>query len=361
MRQKTILSDWSPVSLRVCRLVFVCTLVFTFVFVPVWTSAHAGALQTLIRRAGKIGDDVPLRSMDDLATSPGTRKIAGETFGKAKHLHDSAAYTKRLIRQIEEVVGASADPALLKSLRQLDDAGLETVLLASRGSRNLVAAAPDIAHRADLFRKLDGETLCLIGRYDNLARDAYIFEQTRAAGRIVSPPGVRGVTLDDFGNFFKKTGEKGYEFWQTSVRPHWKLWATSGVLATILLAPESYSEYAIEVASDGVQKIVRVAGAVVEESANVAGAVVSEGIRSTGEGVGAAVEDIGTSLDEGSRTILKSFFRSVWGTLTFCAIVIFALWSLSRIAIVRKTLRKICAALRFCYRLIFPIKNGNDA
>lgn len=60
--------------------------------------------------------------------------------------------------------------------------------------------------------------------------------------------------MDHWGNFFQKTGQAGYDFWQTTVKPHKKLWLASGALAVILITPEKYTDYAINKMGDGIEK-----------------------------------------------------------------------------------------------------------
>lgn len=292
-------------------------ILLTGIAVPQSVSA-GNPFRTIIRNSAKVADDVPIRAFDN-AANPETRKMAREMVEQGRKL-DDLTYSRRLAKEIETVIGAAPDPALVKTVRSMDDAGKETILLLSRGSQKIEKTIPDIAMRADFLKRLDGDTLCVLGRYDGLTDQAYLFQKSLDAGKIVSPKGVRAVTMDDFGAFFKKTGEKGVDFWQKTVKPNWKLWAAGGTLAAILVLPESYTDYVIETAADGAKKISRVAGK--------------------------AIGETGSAASEGLWEIAKGFCVSTAGTVTLAiASVVFLIWFFS-LALVRHTLSWLVARVR---------------
>lgn len=289
--------------------------------------------KALVRSTARIADDVPLRSLEN-AVNPGSSKMARElmeTTGKG--VNNSTPYTKQLIRQIEQTTGQAMDPAVLRTLGKLDESNLEAALLLSRGAQNITQTVPDIATRAALLRNVDGNTLCVLGRYGNLADEAVLFNRALDSKEGIKSAS-RAVTLDDFGNFFRQTGQGGYDFWMNTVKPNWKLFAAGGVLAVILITPEEYLNYGIETAADGVKKIIRVVG----KAGGEAGAAVAEG---AGEGVVA---------------MLIALTKSIWGQIALLIGGLLGLiWLLSQ-SLVQIGITSFFGSLRRIWKWLFPPK-----
>ncbi|MGL6226287.1 MAG: hypothetical protein ACRC10_06635 [Thermoguttaceae bacterium] len=306
-----------------------CICSFLSVTEQVWAQTP---FKALVRNTARIADDVPLRSLEN-AVNPGSSKMAREmmeTTGKG--VNNSIPYTKQLLRQIEQTTGPVLDPAVLRTLGKLDEANLEAALLLSRGAQNVTHAVPDIATRAALLRNVDGNTLCVLGRYGNLADEAVLFNRALDSKGIHSAS--RAVTLDDFGNFFRQTGQGGYDFWMNTVKPHWKLFAAGGVLAVILITPEEYLNYGIETTAEGVKKIIRVVG----KAGGEAGAAVAEG---AGEGV---------------VTMLIAMTKSVWGQIALLiGGLIGLIWLLSQ-SLVQIGITRFFGSIRRIWKWLFPPK-----
>ncbi|MBQ6616689.1 MAG: hypothetical protein IJH67_09995 [Thermoguttaceae bacterium] len=302
------------------------------------TFAQSAAFKKLIRSAGKVADDVPVKSMEK-AVKPANKKMAQELLEKTARTSDqSLPYAKRLVREIEQTLGSNIDPAVLKSLDEAGEASVETALLLSKGAKGVANTVPDVARRAELLKTLDPDTFCIIGRYgDDITESAELFIKS-ADGRIIKQaidPSLvknadkiqaakRAVTMDDFNNFFRKTGEKGAEFWRTTIKPNWKLFAASGVLAAILIAPESYTDYVIEKTAGGVAKIVRLSGKAVGKTA--------------------------------SETT-KAFFHTTTGTIVIIvASIVFLVWFFS-LSLVQGAISWFINALKKIKKWIFPPSN----
>ncbi|MBQ2621716.1 MAG: hypothetical protein IJF84_10300 [Thermoguttaceae bacterium] len=305
--------------------------------------AQNSAFKKLIRSAGRVADDVPIKSMDK-AVKPANKKMAQELLEKTARTSDqslqSLPYAKRLVREIEQTLGSNLDPAVLKSLDEAGEAGVETAFLLSKGAKGVSNTIPDVARRAELLKTLEPDTFCIIGRYgDDLTDSVELFiksTDSKIIKQAIDPSLVknadkiqaarRAVTMDDFNNFFRKTGDKGVEFWRTTVKPNWKLFAASGVLAAILIAPESYTDYVIEKTAGGVAKIVRLSGKAVGKTA--------------------------------SETT-KAFFHTKTGTIVIIvASIIGLIWFFS-LSLVQRSINWFINAVKKIKNWLFPPSNSN--
>lgn len=293
--------------------------IFTF-GLYISTTLEAGVLQQIVRKAGKVADDVPLRPMEESAASPATRKMAHELMEKTRTADSAVPYSRALVREIKTASGTIVDPTVLRALDTLDDAGLEVVMLASRGAKNVTTAVPDIARRASFMRQANGDTLCVLGRYDDLAREAYKFQNTLANPKYIpSPEGMRRVTLDDFGAFFQKFGQKGHDFWMNTVKPNWKWWATGTALAVVLLTPEEDLDKAIEAVGWAADKVVDTGVKVVKEAVEVGTDAAEDVLETTGEAAGKTI-----------MSVLRGFFSTWFGAcVAIIGGLIGLLWVLS--------------------------------
>lgn len=237
-----------------------------------------------MRKAAKVSDDVPLRELDNFVPDQSLRRNAREALSEGKYL-DDVAYMRKLSRSLDELT--DLDPATVRALRLADAPTQEMAVLVCRGARHLGDEPLDIMRRVDFLRVADGKTLAALGAHPALVRDALDLDQLIRTGKVVSPKGMRAVTLDDFGNFFHKFGKKGEEIWNTQIRPHWKLWVTGGALAAILLTPEEYldeagdwlAEGAAKLAEFGVELVTKPTRAVVETVAETTGEQTQEFFR----------------------------------------------------------------------------------
>lgn len=309
------------------------------------------AFQSVIRQAAKVGDDIPLRAVDDVV-SPGSRKLAQELVEKTAKGSKKLSYSRKLSQLVENTLKSAdiLDPSVLKKIDALDDAGKESALLLIKGSDNVYRAVPDIARRAELLKALDADTLCVLGRFDGLVDNVLFFRKGLPDINVTKsgeffPKNFRDITLDDFGKFFQKTGEKGADFWENQVKPYWKTWLTSGALAAIILLPESYTDYAINAAGTAIKKVVHAGGTV---------------IVTTGDAAGTVIETAGDTVDATIWMIIKSFCSSVTGILVITvAGFVFFVWFFS-LKLVQVFISDFISRVRSIIQWLFPKKKPSN-
>jgi len=274
---------------------------------------QAANLGRIVRRAADVADDVPVRRLDDVMEQTAKSRAGRELLEKlsgSKHLDDALEHSKALRKAMKEVLG-SADGAVLKELDALPRATQEAALVMAHGGKRLKQAVPDLALRSRLIREGGAETLSALGRFDDLGDDLVRFDSALKAGKLPSPPGMRGVTVEDFGSFFHRQGERGHSFWQKYVRPHWKLWVGTTALAAVLLAPDEYLDKAGDLTREGLQKIGRLGGATLAGA--LAGAI---------EGAGEAAKEV---VEETVSSIRRTFFTSLSGIIAAVLLVLVAM------------------------------------
>lgn len=264
--------------------------------------ALAVDFSSLVKKAGKFSDDVELKQLDEFAQQPGTIKAGRDILEKSGRRADDAIERARLLRKALSETLDDVDPALLRQLDELDEASQQAALVLSRGARNLEDGIPDVALRGRFLQDGGGETLCTLGRYDDLMDDAIRFDTAVRAGNIKVPPGARSVTLKEFGNFFYEQGDRAHHFWVNYVRPHWKLWLGGSALTAVMLAPDEYLDPVGDLTREGVKKVAQFGGDV------LGGALVG------------IVEGAGEGTTEAARKTSEAFFRtfltSVWGIVS---------------------------------------------
>jgi len=321
------------------KLLILCFAVFTFgLFVS--TNLEAGILQQIVRKAGKVADDVPLRPMEESMSSPATRKMAQECLETTRKVDSTIPYSRALVREIKAASGSIVDPAVLRTLDTLDDPSLEVVMLVSRGTKNVTATVPDIARRANFLRQANADTLCVLGRYDDLAREAHKFQNVLANPKYIpSPDGLRRVTLDDFGAFFQKFGQKGHDFWMNTIKPNWGWWITGTALAAILLTPEEDLDKAIEAVGWAAEKVVDTGVNAVKTVVEVGTDATEDVLETTGEAAGKSI-----------MAILKGFFSTWFGTcVAIVGGLLALLWILSNTFVQR--------FFRYIAKMVVSVKN----
>ncbi len=290
--------------------------------IALWSAPASADLGRLVRSIARVGDDVPIRRIDEVAASPGMRRMArevsddllrrtegvGKAIGKGTtHTDDVLARTRAVRKALEETLSAvRAGPLreeLLKNLGRLDLAAQEAALVLARGSKRLADTVPDIAVRSRLLRNGGGEMVAAIGRFDDLAEDALRFDLAAVDGAIRSPPGMRKLASEDFGRFFLDQGGRAHRFWTAYVRPHWKLWLTGTALAAVMLAPDEFLDSAGNLTQAGIEKLIKLGG---EGLAGVLEGMV--------RGVGEATKHV---VRRTTEEALKTFFSDAWGVLAF--------------------------------------------
>lgn len=270
-------------------------------------------LGRLVRGIARVSDDVPIRSLDDLPSSPRMRRAARELIEEAgTHSDDVLSRTKAVRRALEQTLSSIESPSLrrqfLEDISRLDLPSQEAALVLARGSKRLADVVPDIAIRSRLLRNGGGEMLASLGRFEDLADDALKFDVAVNKGILRSPREMRNLTSEDFGRFFLDQGKRGHHFWTKYVRPHWKLWLAGTALAAVMLAPDEFLDAAGNLTEQGIGKVGKLGGEV------LAGALAGT-IHAAGEGAKQIVRE---TTQEFSRT----FFADVWGILTFALLVV---------------------------------------
>lgn len=266
--------------------------------------SHAIDFARLVRRAAKVADDVPVSKADNIAKSPTSRRAADDILGR---IDDSAARSRAIRKALAETVGKT-DPGLLRQIDALDEPAQEAALILTRGGQTIKKGLPDLAQRSQFLRDGGAPLVAALGRYDGLMDDAIRFDIAAKGGRLGAPPGLRPAALDDLGTFLYQQEGRGYHFWTTYVRPHWKLWLGGGALTAILLAPDEYLDSAGDLTQEGLRKVIKFGG----ETLGSAIAGVAQGM---GEAAVATVKHSVTG-------VASAFFTSAWGVTTVLLIAL---------------------------------------
>jgi hypothetical protein len=264
----------------------------------------------LFRRAANVADDVPIRRLDEVMEETAKSRAGREVLEKlsgSKRLDDPFEHSRAIRKVLQETIGSS-DGAILKQVDSLPRTSQEAVVVLAQGGRRLKEVVPDLALRSRLIREGGAETLSALGRFDHLGDDLVRFDTALRAGKLPSPPGMRPITLNDFGSFFHTQGERAARFWEKYVRPHWKLWVGTAALAAVLLAPEEYIDKVGDLTEEGLKKIGRLGGEILAGA--LAGAV---------KGAGEAVKN---TVEKTGQAVVETFFTSPAGIVAAVLIVL---------------------------------------
>jgi hypothetical protein len=256
-----------------------------------WVSA--GLWDTLVRRTAGVADDIPVSQTDEVAEALSrNRKLVDDAIdarmGKAGKLSEGMDDAARNASRATEITRALTsatrrlDPGLLRRIDDLDEAGRKTALVLAEGSQKVASVVPDLASRARFLERGGANTVAAVGLFgDDAARSALRLDSAIQAGKVISPAGVRRVTLADFGRLLTTGGEGAWKFWNTKVLPHWGKWLAGGALAAFLVAPEQFIDAAGNLTENGFQRI-----------GELLGEVTAAAIRGVGEGAGGAVKRV---------------------------------------------------------------------
>lgn len=249
--------------------------------------------ETLTRTTAKVADDVPIKYSDDLlervGKSKNVRNLVDSDLAKSGRRIDEMSETARRAARSAEVLtqlqrGVGANPQLLRQLDLLDEAGRETALVLVKGSQRLSTAVPDIAARGRLLRFGGTDLAANAGLYgDDFVKDALRIQNTLDAGAMTITASKRAVTLSDFSQTISKMGQGGLDFFNKTIKPNWKIWTSSGLLAWWVLDPEGFQDTAGTITHEGSKRI-----------AELAGEIASSAVSGTVEGSGNAVANIGS-------------------------------------------------------------------
>jgi hypothetical protein len=277
--------------------------------------------ETLTRSTAKVADDIPIKHSDELlqrvGQSKAVRNMVDSDLAKSGKRIDNMSETARRAARSAEVLtqlerGLSANPQLLRQLDGLDEAGRETALVLVKGGQRLTTAVPDIAARSRLLRSGGADLAANAGLYgDDFVKDALRVQNALDAGALTVPASKRAVTLSDFSRTIGKMGQGGLDFFNKTIKPNWKVWTTSGLLAWWVLDPEGFQDTAGTITHEGAKRI-----------AELAGEVVSSTVSGTIEGSGQAVANIGSRtwsafLEQGTAGIIGILLALALASLGF--------------------------------------------
>lgn len=252
-------------------------------------SSPAATLENILRIFSKVADDVPIRHTDELVDAVRHGSDAESLAGRATRMTDDLAERTNRLTQLKaalKAVDPLVDPGLLRQLDELDNAALDTAEILSQGARELGGVAPDLLRRSEIIEEGGALTVAAVGRGGpEAAADAVRLREAIRGGRIHVPDGMRPITLADFGRVMTEHPNASPTFWSTYVRPHWEIWAGSGLLVAYLMAPEQFQDAAGMLTEHGSEKLTEFVGAVAAAT-----------IRGVGQGAGTAVEDVAESV-----------------------------------------------------------------
>lgn len=308
---------------------FVCPCIAALAFCLCFQSqALAFDFNALVKRVGRCADNVEIKHLDEFAQQPATVKAGRDIVQRNAGKMDEVISRDRLLRALRTQL-ADVDTTLYRQLDELDDASLQAAIVLSSGAHNVKRGIPDIARRSQFLQEGGGETLCTIGRHADLMEDAIRFDTALKAGKLPSPPGMKSLALKDFGAFFYEQGDRAHHFWQTYVRPHWKLWLGGSALTAVMLAPDEYLDHTGDLTKGGLKKIT-----------TVAGDLLGKALAGTVEGVGEGAKQVAR---ESSEAFFRTFFTSTWGILS---LVLISIALLLLVPATRRRVIRLCASSR---------------
>lgn len=224
-------------------------------------AGRASALDaaSALRKIARVADDVPISKLDDVATEAASSRFARDLVEKAGGRFDDVVERTRVLRKLLKESAEGLPPSIVKQLDSLEGPSQEAMAVLAKGSKRISNAVPDVAERGRLLAEGGAETLLTVGRYEDLADDAVRFSTAVRASKLPKPSGG-SLSLEDFGEFFVKQGDRGKNFWDKYVKKNWKLWLGSAALATVLATPDEYLDQAGNLLEHAAEKIARVGG-----------------------------------------------------------------------------------------------------
>jgi hypothetical protein len=266
----------------------------------------------IVREAADVGDEIPLRRLDELKSLPKRARLVEEILEQriGKRLLAEADEARHLDNLWREFLGPS-QKGLLQEVKTLPIGEQRLACALSVGAKELKGAVPDLTFRRGLIQRGGPETLLAVGRYPDLTDDALRFDAAVRTGRLLPPPGAQALETADFGRFFEKTGQQGYSFWTKYVRPYWGLWVGSAALAAVMLTPEEYLDEFGNLTEVGFAKLGRFASKTLLEAL---GGTTRGAIEGTGQALTRTIESTGNAL--------VTTFLSGWSGVVALAILL---------------------------------------
>lgn len=257
-------------------------------------TSHAkfGWVDDVIRGAGKVSGEIAIKNSDEAAEYLTRTGLARESIeqrlkrtGKfTDQLDDAARKTLRSaeVRRVLDSAGAGINPQTAKQLRHLDETLQETAVIFAQGGKSLANTVPDLAMRGRLLKSGGADVIAAAGLHgDDAAKAAFRLEAALNAEKVIIPKGKRAITLADFGRVMARGGQASWQFWQAYVKPHWKVWLSSGALTAYLLEPDYFQDKMGRLTAHGFEKLTELMGI-----------VAAEAVRGIGKGSGKAAENI---------------------------------------------------------------------
>jgi hypothetical protein len=277
-------------------------------------TTYAVNFTKFVRKATNVADGVPIHGADDLVKTMSKSKASREALESS---------VKRIVKSTDPSMLNNAvktelrtiDPSLVRFADDLDKPSKEYLIVLGEGAKTCNKNIPDMMQRAKFLEKGGAETVTAIGMYgDDIAKSAMRVDSAISGGKLISPKGMRAVTLNDYGKLFTKYGDNAKTFWDKYVVPHWGKWLVGGALAWYLIDPEGFMDNAGNLTKAGLERLTQCVGDVA--------AIAIEGVS---KGAEKAIEKIATSTGDAVERIgkatLYSFFTSIKGIAALIVIL----------------------------------------
>jgi len=298
---------------RMAALLLICA-------TPSLKTIEAASWNSVLRRAAKVADDVPLKQTDEVAEQLARSPLAREALEKqlrragdlpAGGLLDDASRAAAITKRLSQAT-KSLDPALVKNLDELVSAERGVALVFVEGGQRVAATIPDVAARGRFLERGGAETVAAIGLLgDDAAKAALRFDTAIQAGKLVSPKGLRPVTLADFGKSLVNGGDRTWNFVTKKILPHWDRWLIGGALAAFVIDPDGFIDAAGELTERGVKRLTELVG---QEA--------SHAILGIGQGSGKAISKIVDAIFETYFANWRTGVAALIGTIVFFSVVL---------------------------------------
>lgn len=212
---------------------------------------------TQIARAGQVSED--------MARSGRAREAIESALKRADQLTPESRAAARLaeVERILSRVAQQGDASLLRDIRALAPEQREVAAVLARGGQTLASKVPDLRVRSLLLKSGGADLVAAAGQHgDDFVNEALRFQAALDAGKIVSPPGMRVVTVADFGRTMSQGGKASWQFYQNYVRPNWKVWLAGTALAAYIIDPDGFQDAAGRITEKGIENAEKFGGKV---------------------------------------------------------------------------------------------------
>jgi len=266
----------------------------------------ADIYSSLVRKVAGVSDNIPVKKMDDFAEVINRKllKSAVDEDLVKRFGDDVLASSGKRVRAIKTMLKQyDLPPSILHSVDNLDDIGLEYATILAKGSRVYRTTIPDIMLRSKLLKKGGIDMVAETGLHGReFLQSAIRFDAALDAGNIINKTGKK-ITLVTFVDAMKKGGTASSVFFKEYIRPHWKIWAGSGLFAWYLVDPNSFQNSTGKMTEKGTKFVTETVGTA------IAGAITG-----VGDGAGHATKKIFDSIVDVFLKSENKFFAII-GTL----------------------------------------------